>query len=110
MTAELAANPPEVLGHLAGIASEVIQAHGLVEPMAVAAAWAIVTRFKAEYGGQMVYVPKGHKTALADRNAAILAAWRRGERPDLIAERYGLSVATVYSIVSEMRAAAAGAM
>ncbi len=95
---------PELFSHLAAIVMEVAHEHGLEEPMATAAGWAVVQRFKADFRGQQVYVPKGHMAELAARNAAIYEAWRLGVRADVLARRHGIALQHVYTIVNREKA------
>lgn len=94
----------ELYSHVAAIATEVCRAHGLNDALATAAGWLIATRFKEDFGGQQIYVPKEQLAALNTRNIAIYEEWRANVRPDLIAKRYNLTAQRVYSIVNEMRA------
>lgn len=94
---------PELFSHLAAIVSEVNQEHGMDEPKAVAAGWGVVQRFKADFRGQQVYVPKGHMAELAARNTAIYEAWRLGVRADVLARRHGLALQHVYTIVNKQK-------
>ncbi|MFK2904567.1 hypothetical protein ISP17_11375 [Dyella ginsengisoli] len=56
-----------------------------------------------DWGGERVYIPRRGETGrmqMEQRNRAIRADYHRGERAELLARRYGISIKRVRQIVS----------
>ena len=57
------------------------------------------------FGGRPVYLPFGSARIKAKRNAALMADWGKGSSPEDLVVKYGLSIQSVYKIISDHRKA-----
>lgn len=59
---------------------------------------------RLKWSGCLIYIPKGRDWSRNDRNAAIWHDFNGSNQTDL-ARRYGLSITTIYDILSKERLA-----
>lgn len=82
---------PIVLEELAAnVAAALIEA-GIAPATAHAAAGKCIERVRADFGGQLVYIPQGLGYNLARRNAEIRRRLADGESRDAIRREFGVS-------------------
>ncbi|GAB6040154.1 Mor transcription activator family protein [Endothiovibrio diazotrophicus] len=95
---------PEFLRDLALYGSTVLTGAGLDRRDAHALAWKIVEQVRANYGGQMTYIPKG---VILDISARDLKIWKAftGQNQDQLAREFELSVQQIYAILRRTGAA-----
>lgn len=60
----------------------------------------VVTGLSINFGGRVIYIPKGFKCELAQRNEEIYAAWKSDIPIIDISKKYGLTSATTYDIAA----------
>ena len=60
----------------------------------------VVTGLSINFGGRVIYIPRGFKYELAQRNEEIYAAWKSDIPIVDISKKYGLTSATTYDIVA----------
>ena len=60
----------------------------------------VVTGLSISFGGRVIYIPRGFKYELAQRNEEIYAAWKIDTPIADISKKYGLTSATIYDIVA----------
>ena len=82
---------PLVLEELAAIVAAALVEAGFEPATAHAAAGKCVERVRADFGGQLVYIPQGLGYNLARRNAEIRRRLANGENRDAIRREFGLS-------------------
>lgn len=61
----------------------------------------VVTGLSINFGGRVIYIPKGFKYELAQRNEEIYSAWKSDIPIADISKKYGLTSATTYDIVAD---------
>ena len=91
---------PETLCDLADCIHETLGQ--IAAAPAVNPALVIVEGIRARFGGSMLYIPVGTTLDRAARNAELLAAFTGNNHREL-ARRYGLSVKSVYGVISAYR-------
>ena len=62
----------------------------------------IIETIRSRFEGGLIYIPKGRFFKIAQRNKAILAEFD-GHNHRALAIRYGLSIVTIYDIISDHR-------
>ncbi len=99
----------ETLHELMDLAQAELSAAGIEAPRAGTLAASIVARIAAEFGGSLLYLPKGLELTRRARDRELVAAFDGTTRgPNGIAalsRRYGLSVQAVYRTLARHRAA-----
>jgi len=92
---------PEVLASLAR------RVHAQLQPRlgadADAATLEIVEAIRREFGGEMIYIPMGAPHERQQRNATIYQQFNGRNHAEL-AHRHGVSVKTIYDVLSDQRA------
>lgn len=72
--------------------------HGIDPDLAAASAWRAIDAARREFGGELIYFPKGRAVGLTDRDARIWAEFRGNNHAELLA-RYGISLRTLQRII-----------
>lgn len=98
MSAELKSRGPELLIDLIDKTAAVLLDAGLDKENAMKCAHAIGNHMRKEWGGQMLYFPKG---LAADISARDLEMYKRfdGTNHEVLAKEYDLSVQWVYKVI-----------
>jgi Mor family transcriptional regulator len=91
MTARSQASYPEILEELADFLATTLVEKGLARKVADEVALAAVERVRENFGGALVYIPKGAGYKLAQRNAEIRRRLAAGESRSAIGRAYRLS-------------------
>lgn len=91
MTARSQAAYPEILEELAEFIAAALVENGLAHGRAAEVALAAVERVRKNFGGALVYIPKGAGYKLAQRNEEIRRRLAAGESRSAIRREYGLS-------------------
>lgn len=97
---------PEVLCDLAVCIQQTLAQIATADP-AVTPALAIVEGIRAQFGGSLLYIPKGEKLDRAARNVAIFAAFT-GRNHRELARRHKMTVSKIYEIIAAQRKANGG--
>jgi Mor family transcriptional regulator len=102
MTTEFAPDYPKVLSDLAGLFQQRL---GLALPrdQATELALALVEEVRRQWGGGLIYIPKGDRHGRSQRDAAIWRAFDGHNHAEL-AHHYRLTVSCIYDIVARERA------
>lgn len=96
-------NGCEVLGYFADVICSELKRHGLKEHDANDAAASVMLVMKREFGGQVIYFPKGAVANNNDKASAIFAQFQAGKTiPELVFES-GHSVQWVYRMIAHAR-------
>lgn len=94
---------PEILAELvAAIAPELIK-HGLDAVAANEAAMSATERVRNEFGGLLLYIPRGNNFDISERDEKIYGLFD-GRNVDELARKFKLSVQHVYRILAKCRA------
>lgn len=98
---------PELIGDLAEWLASALMGRGLDQEEANDMALDIAERVRHQYGGQLLYIPKGTAFDRNERDAEIFQKFDGKNHGDLAAE-YGLTVQHVYRILVKERSAVQG--
>lgn len=94
---------PETLANLAALLHDRL-ASRLPADQAAAVAFDLTEAIRQQFGGELLYIPKGDACARYQRNAQILRQFNGRNHADL-ARRHGLSVTKIYEVLAAGRAA-----
>ncbi len=94
---------PELLRDMAGIVERQLLQGGLEAQLAAAIAMNVVEEVREQFGGQMIYMPKGE---LWQRRRVWQAMWEAftGHNHDELGRKFGMNVVGVYRVLAIMRA------
>ena len=95
---------PEVLAYVAELISECLTTNGLEVKLAEQRGIESAERFRREWGGDFIYIPKGIQTRNCRRNADIVAAFESGESAHSLQKRFGVNLRRIYQIILESKA------
>lgn len=88
----------EVMDHVEGLVSRLLEAEGLSDQAAARVAGVVVDRLADDFGGQLVYLSKMTGKRAQNRNARLVAEFD-GANQSQLARAYGLSVSQVYRVL-----------
>lgn len=86
----------DLLNILRADLAELLAAEDVPHSAACAITEKLVTRLQQKCGGDRLFVPRVDRSK---RDAAILADWKKGDSPEVIAKRHEVDRATVYRII-----------
>lgn len=93
---------PELLADLADKLTEILVRRGIERDKAKEIGREAAEFVRTEWGGQLVYVPKGTLFALTQRDMEIWEAFNGHNHADL-ARKHGVTLQRIYQIVAAMR-------
>lgn len=96
-------NFPELLADMAARIGESLEQQGIAPEKAAEVGMQAAEHVRKNYGGQMLYLPKGHFEEHERRDYEI---WDRfnGRNHAELADHYGLSVVRIYQIIKAIQA------
>ncbi|EBU8698767.1 host cell division inhibitor Icd-like protein [Salmonella enterica] len=97
-------NGPEVLAYLGAVLSEHLYKSGIPEDKTDQIVLDVMDVMKFEFGGQVIYFPRGHIIKSDERGEEIYAAYRSGKAIPDIAHDFGCSIQWVYQLIARVRA------
>jgi Mor family transcriptional regulator len=97
-------NYPELLTHLMKISSEAMTKRGMDQEVAHNASFEIAEAVRMQWGGAILYLPKGKEFMITQRDLQIYEAFN-GHNIRLLAQKHHLTDAQVYKIIQRVRAA-----
>ncbi|EAU9424058.1 host cell division inhibitor Icd-like protein [Salmonella enterica] len=97
-------NGPEVLAYLGAVLSEHLSKSGIPEDKTDQIVLDVMDVMKFEFGGQVIYFPRGHVIKADERGEEIYAAYRSGKAIPNIAHDFGCSIQWVYQLIARVRA------
>ncbi|MEE9356935.1 Mor transcription activator family protein [Candidatus Vondammii sp. HM_W22] len=104
MTKELQSRGPELLADLYAHTAELLQSFaGLPEVQANQVATALVDKMRHNWGGQLVYFPKGKEIDIDERDRNIWSDFN-GHNQTELAEKYNMTIQGVYQRLRKIRA------
>lgn len=103
MNAKAEIEYPELLADLARIVSEVLRKNGRSNDDSDRIALEAAEAVRRDWGGGLMYIPKGVQFTLAQRDLEI---WNdfRGDNVRELAHKYHLSDKQIYSVIAKVRA------
>jgi Mor family transcriptional regulator len=63
----------------------------------------LVTAIFESFGGLVVYIPMGYKSAIIRRNQTIFTDWQNGMPTNELAQKYKLVISTIYDVISKSK-------
>lgn len=103
MNTETQLDYPELLADLAGIVGEVLQRNGTTQEDAARIAHEAAEAVRRNWGGQLLYLPKGERYELSQRDLQIWNEFN-GRNLRRLAQKYGLCDQQVYKVLAKVRA------
>lgn len=98
---------PELIADVAGVIAAVLRGRGHDDDAANEIASAAAESFRHEFGGQLLYIPKGSAFDIDERDKEIYRKFDGTNHNDLAVE-FGHSVQHIYRIIAQARRALRG--
>jgi len=99
---EAVADYPEILTDLADKLTEVLVKRGIEREQAQAIGHEAVEFVRREWGGQLLYVPKGRAFDLSQRDLEIWRKWN-GRNAHELCREHGITLQRLYQVVATVR-------
>lgn len=95
-------NRNQLLDDLASYVASALLGIGIGEDAANLAGDVAADEVAAQWGGQLINIPKDHHRKLSDRNRQILEDFD-GTNHSELARKYGLSTSSIYKLISKLK-------